>query len=242
MKVKKKILAVACVCMLMAVSVLGTIAYFTDQEAVTNTFTVGKVGITLDEAKVDKNGVAVSTNERTEEGNEYHLLPGRTYLKDPTVTVTEGSEDCYLRMIVTVENMDQLKEAITPTDAEGSYYEEGIFLLQMLCTDEYGINTWASDVWPYQGYTPSEDGKTGTYEFRYAGDSSAQPGIYKKDSEVVLSPLFEKITIPGDIINNADLEKLGKVKIKVTAHAIQAAGFDDADAAWTAFDSQNPDA
>lgn len=36
--------------------------------------------------------------------NEYHLLPGHTYTKDPTVTVKTGSDASYVRMKVTFNN------------------------------------------------------------------------------------------------------------------------------------------
>ena len=50
MKLTKKSL-VLLLCLIMAVSsaALGTIAYLTDTQTVVNTFTVGKVDITLDE-------------------------------------------------------------------------------------------------------------------------------------------------------------------------------------------------
>lgn len=74
----------------------GTVAWLTaTSDTVTNTFTVGDVAITLDEAKVDENGVAVTPAERVT-NNSYKLIPGTVYTKDPTVTVTAGSENCYL--------------------------------------------------------------------------------------------------------------------------------------------------
>ena len=54
---RKAILLVLCVILLVVASVMGTLAYLTDTEAVTNTFTVGKVGITLDETDVDETGI-----------------------------------------------------------------------------------------------------------------------------------------------------------------------------------------
>ena len=56
-----------------AISVAGTLAYLTDQDSVVNTFTVGKVQITLDETKVNSDGTVVEGAERVRE-NEYHLI------------------------------------------------------------------------------------------------------------------------------------------------------------------------
>ncbi|MBQ7313552.1 MAG: hypothetical protein IJW81_08225, partial [Clostridia bacterium] len=91
---------------LVTASVFGTMAYLTDEEAVTNTFTVGKVGLTLDELDVDNDGDTTDNitvdNTVRDQANEYHLLPGHTYIKDPTVHIDETSEDCWV--FVKVEN------------------------------------------------------------------------------------------------------------------------------------------
>ncbi len=96
MKTKKRVfgLAMAAV-LLVGATVLGTMAYLTDSDQVTNTFTVGNVSISMDEAKVDTDGVIVEGADRVQE-NSYKLMPGHTYVKDPTVVVSDDSEDCYI--------------------------------------------------------------------------------------------------------------------------------------------------
>lgn len=222
MKTRSKALLLSlCAVLLVAASVLGTMAYLTDTETVTNTFTVGSVGIKLDEADVKLDGT-LDTNTRVQ-ANEYHLLPGHTYIKDPTVTVNAGSEDAYVRMIVTVENIDQLKQALPNSDITTKYYgTDNTFLLQMLC------GGWNSDIWQYEGYGESSDGKTGNYEFRY------YQAVAKSSNATVLADLFETITVPGEI-DNDHIAYLKDVKIIVNAHAIQADGFANADEAWEAF-------
>lgn len=97
----KALLITLCALLLVVGSVFGTLAYLTSQDAVTNTFTVGKVVITLDEAKVDEYGVPVSPAERVKT-NEYKLIPGKIYTKDPTIHVDRESEKCWL--FVKIEN------------------------------------------------------------------------------------------------------------------------------------------
>lgn len=76
---------------LVGVSIMGTMAYLTaTTDTVQNTFTVGNVTITLDEADIN------NTSNRTSEGNKYQLIPATTYKKDPTVTVTSNTADCFL--------------------------------------------------------------------------------------------------------------------------------------------------
>ena len=104
MKARSKALLLAlCAVLLVAASVLGTAAYLTSTESVTNTFSVGQVKITMDEAEVDKYGEALTgAAARRGNANEYILMPGHTYTKDPTVHVNKVSEDSYI--FVKVEN------------------------------------------------------------------------------------------------------------------------------------------
>lgn len=215
---KKALLFTFCAVLLVVASVLGTMAYLTSSETVTNTFTVGKVNIDLDEAKVDKNGDVVSPEERVK-ANTYHLLPGHEYVKDPTVTVESGSEESYVRMIATITYNENADSVFGTVDSPES------------------IKKWLdinSSEWLINGVpkTTKEDGKIiRSYEFRYHTivDKVSNTVDYK------LEPLFTKITVPGEIKNN-DLEKLADLKIDVEAHAIQADGFSDADEAWEAFE------
>ena len=115
MKKSKAILMVVCAMLLVAASVMGTLAYLTSQDSVTNTFSVGKVAITMDEADVDEYGYLILDDEQIPvdrvDNNTYKLMPGHTYTKDPIVYVDAASEDCYLFVKVVNE--------ITAIEAEG---------------------------------------------------------------------------------------------------------------------------
>ncbi len=114
MKAKTKALILSlCAILLVATSVLGTMAYLTSQDSVTNTFTVGKVNITLDETDVDS--APGSSGPSRDQSNAYHLIPGSTYTKDPIIHVRGDSESCYV--FVKVENDLAAFEA--PTTADG---------------------------------------------------------------------------------------------------------------------------
>ena len=78
---KKKILALCLVVALAVTAVVGgTLAYFTDTDNETNTFTTGKVDITLNETFTQ----------------ESKLLPGKNIEK--VVNVTNNEEDAYVRL------------------------------------------------------------------------------------------------------------------------------------------------
>ena len=219
MKNAKKILALLlCAVLLVGASVAGTVAYLTSQDSVTNTFTVGKVQITLDEAAVDTDGNYVTNHDNRVKTNDYHLMPGHTYTKDPTVTVKQPSDSSYVRMLVNVTNIQNLEAVFT----DASYYgADDVFLLQNL------VDGWDPTLWVYEGYTETDN--IGTYEFRYFAAVDAKGG------DVVLDDLFETITIPGEDVTSDNIAYLDYVEIGVVAQAIQADGFADADAAWAAF-------
>ena len=88
---KKKIIALCLVIALAATAVIGgTLAYFTDNDAKTNTFTVGNVDITLTEPNWEGSG--------SQDAPE--VYPGEPLAKDPIVTNT-GANPCFVRILVT---------------------------------------------------------------------------------------------------------------------------------------------
>lgn len=101
----KALLMSLCAVLLVAASVLGTMAYLTSNDKVKNTFTVGNVAITMDETDVDDS----TPNKERDQANSYKLLPGHTYTKDPIIHVDANSEDCYL--FVKVDNQIAAIEA-----------------------------------------------------------------------------------------------------------------------------------
>mgnify|MGYP006962938107 CR=1 FL=1 len=102
MKTKTKALVLSlCAVLLVAVSVFTTIAFLKSRDSVNNTFTVGKVAITLDEAKVDGYGNTIEEADRVK-ANTYKLIPGHEYTKDPIVHFAADSEASYL--FVKIEN------------------------------------------------------------------------------------------------------------------------------------------
>ncbi len=200
-----------CAVALISAVIFGTVAYLTDTSGVVNTFSVGSVDIYLDEAVVDKDGNPIGG--RTEQGNEYHLLPGRTYTKDPTLTVAKGSEECYVRMLVTINCYSELKTIFGNS-----------FLPQ------YFVEGWDSTVWvSTEAIAENQTENTATYEFRYY--KTVKP---TSNSDEVLDALFDSIVVPGNLTKE-QLATIENFEIVVEGHAIQAAGFADANAAWNAF-------
>lgn len=249
---KKTLVMLISAALVVATAAMGTIAYLTDTSAVTNTFTVGKVDIVVKETLVNAEGQPVDTQGNLidasgtpvmrEEGNAYHLMPGQTYTKDPTLTVQKGSEESYVRMLVTVTDIANVKAAFGPEYVAA----EGYFQLEKLVKD------WDSAIWPCVSITAGTESvidpvtgspvtmDTATYEFRYhktvkGATTDASGAEVAGDNQ--LEPLFTAFTIPGTVEGEA-LDKLQQMEIRIVGNAIQAAGFADAAAAWNAFPTQ----
>jgi len=126
---KKKqllVLVLAMVC-IAAISITATLAYLQSTDAVENTFTVGHVTITLDEADVNPDGTVIEGAVRVEK-NEYKLFPGHTYTKDPTVHVAADSEECWLFVTVAngIERIEDAKTIATQMGEKGWEVLEGV--------------------------------------------------------------------------------------------------------------------
>ena len=149
----KALLLILCAMLLLIASALGTVAYLTVQDTVKNTFSVGKVDVTLDEGSEGSAGKrsmrARSTGAPVDE-NDHILMPGHTYTKDHTIHVDAVSEDSYI--FVKVENGIASYEAASSAE-EGGY---------RTIADQITDNGWtalesAADVY-YREYTKSSTG------------------------------------------------------------------------------------
>ncbi len=88
---KRRILAIAMsLCIVAILAVGASLAYFTDTDSKTNTFTVGNVSITLNEMNAD--GTDFTQNQKLYPGTKTQ----NNIAKIVTVTNDEGSEDAYL--------------------------------------------------------------------------------------------------------------------------------------------------
>jgi len=135
MKMKQILAIVLSMVLVACISVTATLAYLTSTDSVENTFTIGNVVITLDEAPVDTDGKEIE-GDRVR-ANTYKLLPGHDYDKDPTIHVDADSEDCWLFVEITneiaaIEDDVTIADQMTDNDwtpiAEGSniYYHADI--------------------------------------------------------------------------------------------------------------------
>ncbi len=150
-------LAMVLVCI---VSVAGTLAYLTSQtDEVVNTFTVGDVEITLDEAKVTADGVSVEGADRVK-ANTYKLLPNHSYTKDPTVHVAADSEDCWI--FVKIDNGIESIEAA----AEGGY----VTIATQLSDNGWSLVAGTQNIYAYEAIAKADEDLQVFNSFKISGD------------------------------------------------------------------------
>jgi len=210
----KVLVVLLCAVMLVAASVMGTLAYLTSQDSVKNTFTVGNVTIALDEYVVNpetgkKTGnelVAADTNGNKGMQN-LKLVPGREVEKHPFVTVKGNSESCWL--FVKVEN------GLVDYEASG--------------------NTTVAEQLNAKGWVPLA-GVANVYYYKDIVPASEDNQTFDVFTSVKIADNAESVAGWAEIAT--------KGNIVVTAYAIQSEGFDlkanDADNAADAWVALNP--
>ena len=221
MKTRKILAMLMAAVLLVGASVLGTMAYLTaSTDVVQNTFTVGNVALTLDEADVDMNGTPIANATRVQ-ANDYKLMPGHSYTKDPIVHVTAGSENCYVfvevsNSIVAIESQEKNYKNIATQMTENGW------------TQITGTNYY------YYGDIVEQDDENDTdlpvfANFKISGTvdnatlaAYATQYVVDEDGELVLDDNDK----PQPVENTS--------LITITAYAVQAETFTSAQAAWTA--------
>lgn len=214
---KSKLTKILCLVMGAILLVTGTVAvtlaYLQDiSGTVTNTMTVGKIDIELDESKVNENGE--TTSGRTKEGNAYKLIPSKNYTKDPRITVKAGSESCYVFLGVFING--NLSSVLDTSEGKGIEAQLAAAGWQKLMT---GTNNTKQMTW-----TDAEDSNT-QYQIYY------KPDAIKASNTDTPITTFTSFTVAASA---TDISKADKTAIKVKAFAIQSANLNSAPEAWTA--------
>ena len=214
---KKKITAIFLCVALVAIAIVGaSLAYFTDSETATNTFTMGDVKIKLDETNVNE-----PTGDRVT-SNTYNVYPGAVVTKDPIVH-NVGKNAAYIRATVNVSNWMNLVAAYYP-DFKPTFPNEGYEAALNLLVGKLG------DGWSIVGVAAGDTFTIGQFDAKF---------ILKYDGTLAAgadtTAMFQTVTIPAGIdnVNNDSFSE-----VKVVAQAIQADGFDTWEAAFAAFDAK----
>lgn len=197
----KKILALCLVIVLAATAVTGaTLAYFTDDDAKTNTFTVGDVKIHINEWMENENGEWV---EYTDNQKLAPIAQADAPFNKLVETVNDGSEDAYIRTFVTC-----------PKDMY-NFLGLGFSKQSKVLTNNAGKNMYSLTSWKDVGTFTINDEETSVFLCEYKG--IVRPG----ESVLSLANVWLYETLTNEQIESFELEG-GAFKVEVVSQAIQA--------------------
>ena len=203
---KKALILSVCAVLLVCTTLFTTLAFLTDKtDAVTNTFTIGKVDIDLYET----DPTATDPTAKVTQRENIKIIPGDVAAKDPTVEVKAGSEACWLYVKVTETN-----NTLTSDDTQK-------YILFDVIT---GTNGWtALDATNYPGVY-----------YRQVAAADATAGItYPVIQDKEATPVQNKVSF-NSAITSADAEAaLTNVPTRTfKAYAIQSDKVATAAAGW----------
>ena len=183
------VLAIGC-------AVGGTLAWLISQtDQVVNTFTYGDINISLEE-----------TTEK------YKIIPGVNISKDPKVTVTAGSEACWLFVKVEEKNWPDLKETDGTTRK---------------------VNYAIADDWT------ALDSQTGVY-YRKVEATAAKEGVFYYILKGDTTYTNGVVTV-SENLTKAEVNSIAtQPKLTFTAYAVQKDGIGTAAAAWAKANPTTP--
>ena len=220
---KKKLVSLAIVVIMVAILSYSTLAWFQDQDKVTNTFTVDDSLTSFnvdvweevpDGTDTDDLPDKIGVGTKEDLGTTFEkIVPDEQYLKTVHVENTSGNvlAGQYIKVEVTFINYDALKK-MGATD-------EDYDCTGMLLGDKFSTNPADTSDWWYDANATkiSDDGETATYTF-YLKE------VLESDTEKVL---FTHVQLPATM-DFDDAKALGKdsFKIQVVAYAIQSTNID----------------
>lgn len=191
---------IAAVVLLLVFIVGGAIAYFTDTETKTNTFTIGSVDITLTETGWD---ALTDTDEDGIPDLAEDMMPGDSVTKDPLITNVSTKNPAYVFV--------KLEVPCTTIVAPATVSEE-------LFT--YTINAgWTELTVSNELPVACTSGGTATHVYYYGSNGTLTS---LATNTATTNPLFNSVTLRSTLTGNEGLT--GEKNIVITGYGIQTNG------------------
>lgn len=247
---KKLTLVVTCIVLVAAMVIGGTLAYFTDTDAKTNTFTVGNVNIKLIEEERDgKGGKQDFTQEKklypivgSAQGEKDELgMPTAKNYVDKMVTIKNtGSEDAYIRVYFAIPSaLDDGYETFN-AGLNVLHFNFGNKVVNGVVSSTEGAEwIWThGNKWNYFETTLDDGIKYNVYYADYYQAVAADATTEQAIQGVYLDKSFDlkdgKCYAFGEEVTLDEGWDWSKVSCPVFAVACQAEGFDNATDAMNA--------
>ena len=197
---KKTKTIIAAVILLLVFLVGGAIAYFTDTEQKTNTFTIGSVDITLTETGWE---ALTDTDDDDIPDDAEDMLPGESVTKDPTINNVSTSNPAYVFAKVEVPCTTIVAPATT--SEELFTYSTNAGWTELTISNELPVACTSGGTATHVYYY----GSNGTLTSLAAGASTT-------------NPVFSSVTLRSTLKGNEGLT--GNKQIVVTGYGIQTEG------------------
>lgn len=203
---KKKILTLALIVALVAIMVGGSLAYFTADDEVKNTFTIGSVKIQIEEDFDSPNSmIPVVTPDATDPN----------YVNKDAHTKNTGANDAYVQMYVAIpQKLDDAKAFIVVDDNTGDWTARAF-----AGNAEFGGVAYNVYLYRYTKVLPAGADTTDVITAAYLA-----PELDYRDGKFIMNGTPIDGYTPGTAID-----------IYVGAQAIQAEGFADYNSALNTF-------
>lgn len=248
---KKKIVSLALAVCLIAIAAVGTLAYFTDKDTATNTFTVGNVAIDLIEQQKTDNGLADFDQNKK-------LLPGTSDVNAVSKIVTvknTGANDAWVWVDLKIPAYLVSREYPTNESKNALHWNSyGCFNVEYNSGNYWGLATSDGIVDTDHKVTNTdmvavEDGLW--YDYQYVGKEmigNTEYVVIRTKMQNTLPadktslPCLAQVYMDWRVVTNEDgtqyilpagepISTNASWEIIVNAYAIQADGFDSVDAA-----------
>ena len=214
---KKNRTIIAAVVLLLVLAVGGAVAYFTDSEEKTNTFTIGSVDITLTEDGWD--ALADTNNNDIPDAAE-DMMPGESVTKDPLINNVSTKNPAYVFIKVVVPCTTIVAPATT---------SEEIFT--------YTVNAGWTEL--SSAAVACTSGGNATHVYYYGSNGSLTQLDKAANSSTPTSttnPLFSTISLRSTLKGNEGLTD--QKQVVITGYGIQTTGLSSTTPAdvWANFD------
>ena len=253
MNKRKIVLLASALCMVAILAIGGTLAYFTDTQTKTNTFTVGNVKIELLESKLHRENAGVANGATSDselwsnvnmEGsnNQSPYKAGDTFYTDAQIkadaqeysstNVTPAPGESYHTMpyvVNTGKNPAYIRiRMLFPAALDTAILNSSMYTTTALNNKEFTMEYVKST-----SEEPIVRGDVVYNAYTFTRLEPLQPG------EMTYWNVWGTVHMDDDVTNEeiADLVPNGTFSVLVEADAIQAEGFNTAEEAWAAFDA-----
>ena len=251
MSKRKIVLLASALCMVAILAIGGTLAYFTDTQAVENTFTVGNVKIQLLESKLHRENAGVANGatsdselwsdvEKKGSGNTSEYKAGDTFYTDAQIKADAAEYSCDYVKLAPGESYHKMPYVVN-TGSNPAYIRIRMLFPAALDTAILNSSMYTTTAVSRGEFTMEYDDSATIIRDGVAYNAYIFTRVKPlPPKEMTYWNVWGTVHMDADVTNEeiTDLVPDGTFSVLVEADAIQAEGFDNATEAWAAFEAQ----